>query len=88
MSTITVLLRKPSVMSRTGFGNTMLYRRIADGLFTRPVRIGARLSAWPASEVEELNCAIVSGKNDGEIRELVQSLEQARTAETKITRLV
>ncbi|HUD34978.1 MAG TPA: AlpA family phage regulatory protein [Variovorax sp.] len=85
MSSATILLRKPSVMSRTGFGNTMLYRRISDGLFTRPVRIGALFSAGPASEVEKLNCAIVAGRNADEIRTLVQSLEQARTAELKNT---
>lgn len=79
MSIATILLRKPSVMSRTGLGNTTLYRRIADGLFTRPVRIGARLSAWPASEVEAINLAIVAGKSDAELQELVQQLESART---------
>jgi prophage regulatory protein len=85
MSTSTILLRKPSVLLMTGFGTTTLYDRIKSGLFTKPVRIGARLSAWPASEVEEINRAIVAGKADNEIRALVRSLERARTDEPRGT---
>jgi prophage regulatory protein len=79
----TILLRKPSVLSMTGFGTTTLYDRIKAGLFTRPIRIGARLSAWRASEVDEINRAIVAGKSDEEIRELVKSLENARAEASK-----
>lgn len=85
MSTSTIILRKPSVLSMTGFGTTTLYERIKAGLFTRPVRIGARLSAWPASEIEQINRAIVAGKADDEIRALVQLLERARTAKPRGT---
>lgn len=78
MSTITVLLRKPTVLSMTGFGTTTLYDRIKSGLFTRSIRIGARLSAWPASEVESINVAIVAGKSDAQLQELVRQLESDR----------
>lgn len=86
----TILLRKPTVLSMTGFGTTTLYDRIKAGLFTRPIRIGARLSAWRASEVDEINRAIVAGKSDEEIRALVQLLENARAAEASsaITKIV
>jgi prophage regulatory protein len=77
-TTNTILLRKPTVLSMTGFGTTTLYERIKAGLFTRPIRIGARLSAWRASEVDEINRAIVAGKTDAEIRDLVKTLENAR----------
>lgn len=77
------LLRKPSVLSMTGFGNTLLYKRINAGLFTRPIRIGTRLSAWRASEVDEINRAIIAGKSDEEIRTLVKTLENARADASK-----
>ena len=72
------LLRKPAVLALAGFGTTTLYDRIKSGLFTQPIRIGARLSAWRASEVKAINDAIAAGLPDDEIRELVRSLEEQR----------
>lgn len=54
-----------------------LYRNIQRGLFTRPVKIGARV-AWPISEINALNSARIAGKSEAEIKELVTNLEKAR----------
>ena len=45
------LLRKREVLRITGWSNSTLYNRMADGSFKRPVPIGPRLVAWPANEV-------------------------------------
>ncbi|TAN06623.1 MAG: AlpA family transcriptional regulator [Rhodanobacteraceae bacterium] len=47
-----VLLRLPEVKAHTGLSRSELYRRIAQGTFPAPVKIGARASAWSSAEVE------------------------------------
>lgn len=74
------LLRKPAVLAETGISKSTLYQNIADGLFTKPVKIGARASGWPAHEVHAINAARIAGKTDKQIMALVDSLETARKA--------
>ncbi|WP_200926951.1 AlpA family transcriptional regulator [Acidovorax sp. Leaf78] len=73
------LLRLPSVLQATGVGRTTLYERIKDGLFTPPIKLGARASAWPANEVQACNDAIIKGSDTEEIKVLVARLVQGRS---------
>ncbi len=77
---IETLLRRPSVQHVSGQSRSTLYLRISEGLWTRPVSIGPRAVAWPASEVAALNAARVAGMTDGDIRKLVTQLHIARDA--------
>ncbi|MBA3594259.1 MAG: AlpA family phage regulatory protein [Polaromonas sp.] len=72
------ILRIPAAKSQSGYSRSTIYLRIAQGLWTKPVSLGPRAVGWPASEIESLNAARISGKNDTEIRELVQSLHAKR----------
>lgn len=72
------ILRVPAVKSDSGMARSTLYVRIKQGLWTKPVRLGARSVGWPASEVLAINAARIAGKSDDEIRELVAKLEAAR----------
>lgn len=72
------ILRLPAVKASTGLSRSTLYLRIAQGIFPRPVSLGARAVGWPATEVEALNAARISGKSESEIRALVTKLEAAR----------
>ena len=72
------LLRLPAVKARCGYSRSTIYLRIAQGLWTRPVSLGARSVAWPDSEVLALNAARVAGKNETQIRALVSELHAAR----------
>jgi prophage regulatory protein len=45
------LLRLPNVIAITGMSRSELYRRMAAGTFPMPVKLGIRMSAWPAGEV-------------------------------------
>lgn len=47
-----VLWRLPEVKAHTGLSRSSLYRRIAEGTFPAPVKIGARASAWSSAEIE------------------------------------
>jgi prophage regulatory protein len=66
------------LLDRSGVSRSTHYQRIADGLWTRPVAIGARSVGWPESEVTALIGARIAGQSDAEVRDLVKRLEAAR----------
>jgi prophage regulatory protein len=47
------LVKKPTVLDRTGLSNSSLYEKMAAGLFPRSVKIGQRSVAWREHEIEE-----------------------------------
>jgi prophage regulatory protein len=49
----TRLLRLEEVKRRTGFQKSSIYNRIAEGIFPRPVPLGARAVAWIEDEIQE-----------------------------------
>lgn len=74
------LLRLPAVKAQSGYSRSTIYLRMSQGLWTRPVSLGARAVAWPAGEVTALNAARIAGKSDDQIRTLVVKLEASRRA--------
>jgi prophage regulatory protein len=79
------LLRLPSVKAETGASRSTIYLRIQQGLWPKPVKLGPRSVAWPASEVAALNAARIAGMADAEIRTLVAKLEAARKSATSLS---
>ena len=47
------LIRLPEVEKRTGLKRAHLYQLARKGQFPKPLKIGARASAWRASQVNE-----------------------------------
>lgn len=72
------ILRRRQVESECGYSRSTIYLRISQGLWPRPVSLGARAVGWPASEVSALNAARIAGMTDGQIRGLVIELMAAR----------
>lgn len=72
------ILRLPAVKTSSGLPRSTLYLRISQGLWTKPISLGARIVGWPANEIAKLNAARIAGKSDDEIRALVLELEAAR----------
>jgi prophage regulatory protein len=73
------ILRLPEVKALTGHrSHVSIYNAIHAGLFTKQVQIGQRSVGWPAHEVEMIIRARVAGKNDSEIRILVNDLHARR----------
>lgn len=74
------ILRLPAVKSESGYSRSTIYLRITQGLWPKPVSLGARAVGWPAEEVAALNAARIAGKSEADIRALVLKLEAARKA--------
>jgi prophage regulatory protein len=72
--------RIPAVKAKSGYSRSTIYLRISQGLWPKPISLGARAVGWPANEVDSINAARIAGKTDDEIRALVVKLEAARKA--------
>ena len=72
------ILRRKQVEAETGYARSTIYLRISQGLFIKPVSLGARAVGFPAGEVTALNAARIAGKSETEIRALVARLQAAR----------
>ena len=53
MTQPTKFLRLPEVAARCGYSRPSIYRLISIGAFPRPVKLGARASAWRESDIEQ-----------------------------------
>lgn len=73
------LIRKPQVLLKYPYSHTQFQENIARGVFPKPVPIGRRAVAWVSHEVDAVIAALVAGKSEAEIRELVRGLEAARS---------
>lgn len=74
------LVRCPETLLISGKSKSGLYDDISRGLFTSPVKIGARAAAWPLNEIEAINAARIAGHSSEQIRSLVTQLETARAS--------
>jgi prophage regulatory protein len=72
------ILRLPAVKAESGSSRSTIYLRIQQGLWPKPIKLGARSIGWPSSEVAAINAARIAGMSDDEIRALVVKLEFAR----------
>jgi len=72
------ILRMPAVKSESGLSRSTIYLRVSQGLWTKPVSLGARAVGWPSDEVDILIAAWIAGNTDDEIRALVTKLEANR----------
>ena len=46
------LIRLPEVKLRTGLGRSSIYRKMADGSFPQPRKVGERAVAWHLSDID------------------------------------
>ena len=47
-----VILRLPTVKSRTGLARSTIYLRISQGTFPKQISLGSRAIGWVESEIE------------------------------------
>ena len=75
-----VFERIPATLSRTGKSHSAFYRAISEGLFTPPVKIGAKSAAHPRHEVDAIMAAELNGATPDELKALVTQLMAQRKA--------
>jgi prophage regulatory protein len=55
------LWRLPTVVAQTGLSKSEIYRRINNGTFPKPLKLGARAVAWPAAEIDTWVKSLIQG---------------------------
>ena len=74
-----LILRLPEVKRILGYrADASVYNAIRSGLFTTGVAIGQRSRGWPDYEVNAIAQALIAGKAEVEVRELVKVLHAKR----------
>lgn len=61
--TAPMLERLPRVRARTGLSRSEIYRRIAQGTFPKPIKLGMRASAWAEHEVTAWIAARIAARD-------------------------
>lgn len=56
------LLRLPAVLDRVGYKRSRFLDLVRQGVFPKPVKLGARAVAWPESVVDDLVDRLATGK--------------------------
>lgn len=72
------LIRQADVSKKFGASRPTIYEWMAEGLFTRPLKLGPKFAAWPEHECNAILAARIQGKSKDEIRALVVELTAAR----------
>lgn len=75
------ILKIPALTERTGRSKSAIYADVKEGLLPPLVKVGAQSSGIPEHELDAVLRARIAGKSEGDIKELVQRLIAARTAE-------
>lgn len=74
------LLDWHEVGRRLSLSRWPIHKRIQVGLFVKPIPIAGEKSVrFPAHEVDAIVAALIAGKDEAQIRELVVKLESERT---------
>ena len=63
-STADRLLRLSEVQTRTALGRSTIYRKMREGSFPKPLKIGARAVRWIESEIEAWKAACPRATGD------------------------
>lgn len=56
-------MREPDVLARLPFSKPTLHRKVKEGTFPAPVKIGARAVAWITTEVEEWERRVIAERD-------------------------
>ena len=59
------LLRLPEVMTRTGLSRSTIYRKMREGSFPEPLKLGVRAVGWRESDIEAWMQDLPGATGDG-----------------------
>lgn len=72
------IIRLREVLIFLKISRSNLYYKIANGLWPKPINLGARAVGFLSTENEKVLAAMIAGQSEDEIKELVQNLMNAR----------
>ncbi|PAY01861.1 transcriptional regulator [Pseudoalteromonas sp. HM-SA03] len=73
------IIRRPEVLSKTGWSKSTLYNRLKEGLFPTPISLGARSVGFVESECDRVIQAMIAGYSEQQLKDMVQSIISSRS---------
>ena len=71
--------KRPDTPAPLPFSAPTLWRRVKNGTWPKPVKLSQWVSAWSVGECRAMNTALIAGKSEAEIRQLVIQLHAKRS---------
>ena len=78
MLEMTRLLRIPEVENVLGLKKSAIYNMVNEGLLTKPIKMGRKVSLWPDYEVQAIVEAIIENREEKEMKSIVEELMGSR----------
>ncbi|WAJ69751.1 helix-turn-helix transcriptional regulator [Catenovulum adriaticum] len=72
-------IKQPEILERFNISKSTMYNRINSGLFPKPCSLGDRAVAWLESDLNTIFNAIVAGKSNEELKNIVTELHSSRS---------
>ncbi len=72
------ITRRPEVLEFLKISRSNLYQKIEQGLWPKPIQLGARSVGWLSTENEQVLAAMIAGHSPDEIKHLVKTLVENR----------
>lgn len=72
------MLTAQDVIATLRCGRSTFYKKISDGVWPPPVKMGERISRWPRNEVESMIAIHVGGGSLQAIKDRVKQIVNAR----------
>jgi prophage regulatory protein len=57
------IIRLPEVMAATGESRSTIYKRISDGEFPKPVKLGPKSVGWVEEEIADYNMRRIAARD-------------------------
>lgn len=72
------MVRLPELIKKTGLKRATIYKKIKQGLFPAPVKIGPKTSVWVEAEVDRVLHSYISGADEVQIKQVVSEILRSR----------
>ena len=74
-------MRKPDVLDRVPFSKPTLHRKVKEGSFPAPVKVGARAVAWITAEIDEWERRLVAERDSRLALQAREAISDANVTE-------
>ena len=75
---MTIFFKLTDVLEYRHRSRSSHFRDIKNGLCTTPINVGPNAVAWLTTELETLRAAVIAGKSEDEIKQIVRELQDRR----------
>jgi prophage regulatory protein len=80
--TVERFIREPEILERLPFSRPTLYRKVREGTFPAPIKLGTRASAWISTEIDAWEKKLIA-ERDAKVAERAKARDEAKAERAK-----